>query len=134
MQGISQTKDAIILEKALEADIGPHLVVVKGSADGGVALPGGADVQWMGVTIENGLSGEKRKVVVGGGVIVKIKAAAAIAEGANVSIHGTTGKIKTAAPSTGANSFVVGKAMEAAANDGDIIGVLLTPGVVMQGA
>jgi hypothetical protein len=129
---MQQMGGALILKKKLDAAIGPHLVVVKGATAGSVALPGGADVNFMGVTTEDGAINEYRDVVVGGPCIVKCTASAAIAEGALVSVAGATGKIKTAAPAAGSNSFIVGKAMEAAAADGDLIGVLFMP-CVLQG-
>lgn len=131
--GLSQRalKETVIVQRTLEADIGPCLVVVKGSAAQSAALPSAADVQFLGVTLEDGKNGEKRPIAVDGG-IVPCTAGAAIAEGAFVSVHGTGGLIKTAAPSAGTNSFIIGKAMEAAGASGDIIGVLLMP-CVLQG-
>lgn len=128
---LSQTTDTCIVYRNLEANIGPYLVVVKGSAADSAALPAAADANFLGVTMEDGLSGERRPLAVAGG-IVKCTAAAAITEGAWVSIHGTTGKIKAAAPSAGTNSYVLGKAMQPAAADGDVIGVLLLP-CILQG-
>lgn len=119
-------KNTLIVSKKLEAAIGPALVVVEGAAAGGVALPGGADVNFVGVTLEDGASGEYRPIAIHGG-IVRITASAAIARGAEVSVAGATGKIKTAAPGAGVNTFIVGKATEAAAADGDVIGVSFTP-------
>ncbi len=131
-QAMQQIGITLILRKKLDAAIGPHLVVVKGAAANSVALPGGADVAFMGVTMENGAINELRDVAIDGG-IVKCTASAAIAEGAEVSVAGASGKIKTSAPAAGVNSYVVGYAMEAAAADGDIIGVLLSRSI-KQGA
>lgn len=128
---LCQTDLTHIVYRTLEADIGPFLVVVKGTAADSAALPAAADANFIGVTMENGLSGERRPIAVAGG-IVKCTAQAAITEGAWVSIQGVTGKIKAAAPSAGSNSYVLGKAMQAAAADGDIIGVLLCP-AILQG-
>lgn len=126
-----QLGSTLVLQKKLEANIGPFLVVVEGAAVEGAALPGGADVTFMGVTLEDGLSGEYRPVAIAGGIVACV-ASAAIARGAYVSVAGATGKIKTAAPAAGSNSFVLGKAQEAAGADGDIIGVLLAP-AILQG-
>ena len=131
-QAIRQLGETTILRKLLDVAIAPAIVVVKGVAANSVKLPTAADVTFMGVTLENGAIAELRDIAIDGG-IVACTAGAAIAEGDLVSIHGTTGKIKTAAPATGANSFIVGVAMQAAAADGDIIGVLLAR-AVMQGA
>lgn len=128
LQMLSET---LVIEKKLEADIGPFLVVVEGAADGGAALPAAADVNFLGVTLEDGKSGEYRPIAIDGGV-VKVMAAAAIARGAWVSINAATGRIKTAAPGAGTNTYVLGKALEAAAANGDVIGVLFAPGL-MQG-
>ena len=117
--------ETVILSKKLEAAIGPHLVVVEGANPGGAALPGGADVNFMGVTLEDGALGEYRPIAVDGG-IVRITASAAIARGAEVSIANVAGQIKTSAPGAGINSVVVGIAQDAAAALGDIIGVILT--------
>lgn len=117
--------ETVILTKKLEAAIGPHLVVVEGAAAGGAALPAGADGNFMGVTLEDGAINEYRPIAVDCG-IVRITASAAISRGAEVSVAGASGKIKAAAPGAGINSFIVGIAQDAAAADGDIIGVLLT--------
>lgn len=130
-QAIRQVEETLFLTKKLEAAIGPYLVVIAGAAAGGVRLPLAADAQWLGVTMEDGAINEYRSIAVMGG-IVPITASAAIAEGAFVSIAGVSGQIKTAAPAAGSNSFIVGKAMEAAGAAGDVIGVLLCP-CVLQG-
>jgi molecular chaperone DnaK (HSP70) len=119
------------LPKKLEANIGPYLVVVEGAAVDGAALPGGADVNFLGVTLEDGLSGEYRNIAIDGG-IVPVTASAAIARGVWVSVANAQGQIKTAAPGAGTNTYVLGKTMEAASAAGDVIGVLLAPGL-MQG-
>lgn len=123
-QAMRQTKNTLFLRKKLDVAIGPYLVVVKGASLNSVALPGGADVNFMGVTAEDGAINELRDVAIDGGIF-PITASAAIAEGAEVSVAGVTGKIKTSAPAAGVNSYVVGIAMEPAAADGDVIGVLL---------
>lgn len=117
--------ETVILTKKMEAAIGAFLVVVEGAAAGGAALPGGADVNFMGVTLEDGALGEYRPVAVDGG-IVRCTASAAIARGAEVSVAGASGQIKTSAPAAGVNSYVIGIAQDAASAAGDIIGVLLT--------
>lgn len=119
------------LPKRLEANVGPFLVVVEGTNVDGAALPGAADVNFLGVTLEDGISGEIRNIAIDGG-IVPVTASAAIARGAWVSVANTSGQIKTAAPTTGGNTYVLGKAMDAATAAGDVIGVLLVPGL-MQG-
>lgn len=128
---ICQTDLTHVVYRNLEADIGPFLVVVKGVAADSVALPAAADANFIGVTMEDGKNGERRPIAVAGG-IVKVTAQAAITEGAWVSIQGVTGKVKAAAPGAGVNSYVLGKALQPAAADGDVIGVLLCP-CILQG-
>lgn len=128
---LCQTDLTHVMYRNLEADVGPFLVVIKGTAADSAILATTADANFLGVTMEDGKSGERRPIAMHGGV-VKCTAKAAITEGAWVSVNGSDGKIKAAAPSAGSNSYVLGKAMQAAAADGDIIGVLLTP-CILQG-
>jgi hypothetical protein len=120
--------DAVIVQKKLDVDIGPGLAVVEGATGDSVALPGGADVKFLGISIEDGKAGEYRPILIGGGAIVKVQAAAAITRGADVSVNGVTGTFKIAAPGAGVNSYLAGDAAEAAANAGDFIGVNFKPG------
>ena len=122
---LCQTNETTIVYRNLEADIGPFLCVIKGSAADSAILTTTADANFLGVTMEDGKNGERRPVAVDGGII-KCTASAAIAEGALVSVAGATGKIKTAAPAAGSNSFAIGIAMQPASADGDVIGVLFS--------
>lgn len=116
-----------------EGAISAFTVVVEGTADGQVKAPGDADAgAIVGIALHDAAAGERVKVARPGDS-APVKAGAAIARGALVSIHGTTGKVKTAAPAAGANAFVVGQAQNAAAADGDIIYCLIMPSV-LQGA
>ncbi len=107
-------------------------VVIKGTADNQCKAPGGADVEHIGVAQETpDAAGDWMDVAVNG--VVQIVANAAITKWKLVSIAGTGGRVKIAAPGSGANSFIVGLALEAAAAQGDLIRVYLIKSV-MQGA
>lgn len=115
-----------------EGAISAFTVVVEGTADGQAKAPGGADVGGIvGIALHDAADGERVKVARPGDC-APVKAGAAIARGALVSIHGTTGKVKTAAPAGGANAHIVGQTQNAAAADNDIVYCLIMPSV-MQG-
>jgi hypothetical protein len=109
--------------------IGANLIV-KFSADYTVVVAGAATDLLIGVTTEiDAASGERVDVIHGG--IADVKAGGTIARGALVTAD-AAGKAVAAAPAQGVNNHVLGRALIAAA-DGDIIPVLLAPGI-MQGA
>lgn len=112
------------------------LCTVVGSADNTCALPAGADpVTFLGVVKrEDGTSaasGDMVDLIVSG--IYPLVASAAISRGDKLAIAGTSGKVKTCAIGAGANSFVIGIAIEAAAADGERVSAMLCPHL-MQGA
>lgn len=109
--------------------IGANLIV-KFSADYTVVVAGAATDLLIGVTTEiDAASGERVDIIHGG--IADVKAGGTISRGALVTSD-AAGKAVAAAPSAGVNNYVIGRALIAAA-DGDIVPVLLTPGI-MQGA
>ena len=111
-----------------QAAVTQFAVVVEGTVDGDVVLPGAADVgSIVGVALEAGATNEIIDVAMVPSYVICI-AAAAIARGARVSISAITGTVKTAAPGAGINTSIVGQAMQAAAAAGDQISVLLTLG------
>lgn len=119
------------------ASIGAHLIVVEGTADGQVKLPGGADAGGIvGITqlAGNATADTRILVVTGGYAELFVKAAGtSIARGDYLSIHGTSGMGKKAAPAAGVNTFIAAKAMEAATADDVLIAVKITL-FIMQGA
>ena len=74
-------------------------------------------------------SGERQDVIVEG--IVFIEASAAFVPGTPITSD-AVGRAVTAAPAAGVNNRIIGFAWDAAAATGDIVRVLLSPGV-MQG-
>lgn len=116
-----------------EGAVTQFAVVVEGTDDGEVDMPGGADVGAIVGVAQHAAAAGERVNVAEPGSFTRAIASAAIARGANVSITGTNGKVKTAAPSSGANTFIVGQAKSAAAADGDHIFIFINPSV-MQGA
>src|SRR5689334_17962681 len=100
------------------ASIGANLFVVEGTNDRDAKLPGGADVgKGLGVTMFAGdaTAGSPISVITHGFAEVFVKAAGTnIARGDELSIHGTTGMLKKAAPASGVNTWVYAIANEAA--------------------
>ncbi len=101
-----------------EAAITAHSIVVWGTNDDAVKLPGGADAgAIVGISLEaQATAGEQVQVVVAGSAELLVKAASPnIAKGNAIFIHGTSGYGKTA---TLANAqHAVGYAEEAATAD-----------------
>lgn len=115
-----------------EGAVTQFAVLVAGTSNKQVKLPTAADVgNIIGVAMADAASGAEVPVAEPGSV-VRCIAQAAIARGAFVSIQGVTGKVKTAAPGAGTNTFLVGQALNSAAADGDHVWVRIDPGV-MQG-
>lgn len=111
-----------------EVAITANAVVVEGTADGQVKLPGAADAgSIVGVALHAAAAGEQIQVAMPPST-VECVASAAIARGAYVSIAATSGTIKTAAPSAGANTNLVGIARQAAGAANDLISVSLITG------
>lgn len=118
-----------------ESTLTDGLVVVQGAADNKVKLPGGADpASALGVVKrEDGssaASGDTVDIINSG--IYPLVASAAITRGDKLAVAGASGKVKTAAPAAGANTFVLGIALESAAADGERVAALLCPHL-MQG-
>lgn len=108
----------IIRSYKADAVIGAGLAVIAGAAVDSVALPGGANVQALGVTgLGSSAVGAPIPVVEHGEV--KAVAGAAIARGALVMINAATGKLAPVGAVAGTNYFAIGIALEAAAADGD---------------
>lgn len=122
-------KGALIKAHTLDVAIGPALVVMKGVGDNTVKFPTGTGVEPRGVTIDGGALGDTVPIVMNGGICY-VTAAGAIAVDARVYANGTAGKIDDTAPAQGTNQFSLGKAMEAAAADGDQIKVMIDIQVV----
>ena len=116
-----------------EGAVTQFAVLVEGTADKQAKLPGGADAAgFIGVAMHAAADGEEVTVAEPGS-FVRCIAGAAISRGAALSIAGATGKVKTAAPSSGANTFIIGHAKSTVTTDGDTVFVHLNPSV-MQGA
>lgn len=107
--------------------IGAGLVVVAGTAEDQVALPGGADVgRIVGITIDSAAVGETIQVCTDGVADLTVNAASPnIGKRDFVGIHGTTGRGKLSALAN--TNFVVGQAIEAASADGVKIAVQVRP-------
>ncbi len=99
---------------------------------GKVVLPSAADVQPAGVALAT-VAATGTVAVALPPAIVDVSAGAAIVRGVAVSINGTDGQIKTAAPGVGANTFLVGHTRGAAAADNNLVKVQLGFST-MQGA
>lgn len=102
-------------------------IVVWGTADTGVKLPSGADVGGIVGIVTNSPNsgvGDLVEVCMFGATDLNVKAAGTnIAKGDPISIHGTTGSGKKAAPGAGTNTFLVGFAAEAATADDVLVSV-----------
>ena len=115
---------ATIKPYVLDVDIPAYRAVVVGSAEDHCTLPGGANADdFLGYTLQDGLAGETRPIHLSGGIALAT-AGGAIAVGKKVNIAGATGKVAAAAPAQGVNNHIVGRALRAAAADGDVIPVL----------
>lgn len=109
----------------------PAYRILKFSAADTVVLAAAATDSLIGVSTDiAAASGERCDVVKAG--IAYIEAGAATTLGGPVTAD-SVGKAINAAPATGVNNRIIGFFDEAAAADGDIVRVLLAPGV-MQGA
>lgn len=121
----SQLSSASKLSFRAENAVTKYAAVIAGTAGDQVDMPGAANDEPVGLTTEAADAGASVEVVFHG-VAVGI-ASAAIARGAMVAIAGTSGKLVAITPgTTTADARVVGRAMVAAAADGDQITVWLT--------
>ena len=98
-----------------------------------VAMPGGADPTSgvIGVALAAAADGEPVYVMTHGYALVT-DSGSGVTAGNNLAIAGATGTVKTAAPSTGANTFCVGTALTTTAASGSVP-TLVRP-FMMQGA
>ncbi len=113
----------------LDVDVTKFSALVVGSDADHVALPAGAnDEKFVGYALEDGKAGDTIAVHMNGGGAFA-RAAAAINPGKLLQIADNTGRVQEAAPAAGANAFLCGKAMGAAANAGDVIPVIPVHGV-----
>lgn len=104
--------------------------VILDTADGttnAVTLPGGTGVQIVGIsdTAPAAGTGQAVKVVTGNGSIVRLKAHAAITQGASLMVAATDGTVGAASAIGTTSIYTIGQALEAAAEAGDFISVLL---------
>ena len=101
-----------------------------GTADGTVVQASGATAPIIGVSDELDAAADERVDVHVLGV-ARVVAGGTLSRGTLVTSD-AQGRAVAAAPSTGANAYVAGVVLVAAAA-GDIVPVLLTPGNVIQG-
>lgn len=106
-----------------EEDIAAHLIVKEGTADGDVGVCDAADKP-LGVSPQAIASGDKGPVILAGIALVTMSGAITrghyvgpAANGKGVSLGATVDNTKHA----------LGKALEAATTDGDVISVLILP-------
>ena len=104
--------------------------IVKFSAAETVVLAAAATDSLLGVNADTAPALNERCDIALSGIAF-VEAGAAVALGAPVTTD-TVGRGITAAPAAGVNNRIIGFALEAAAAAGDVIRVLLQPGV-MQG-
>jgi hypothetical protein len=106
-----------------DASHGSRFLVVKIGTDANhVALAAAADTNILGICTDQPSAAEDLVAVrlIGSGAgTVRVVASAAITAGADV-VSAASGKVRTI-PGTTGSYFVIGKALEAAAADGDII-------------
>jgi hypothetical protein len=132
MPGQTLEGATIKTHKYTSGAIGAFLAVVADATEDSVKLPAAAAApKFKGFTMEAGLQNEDHPIHMAG-AIAKATASAAIADGDLCDIANAAGQIRTAAPGAGVNTFIVCKALRAAANAGDVIPVLVLHGV-MQG-
>lgn len=116
-----------------EVAITQYAVVVEGTADGQVKLPGAADAgSIVGVAMEAGAIGDIIAVALPPSTVPCI-ASAAITRGVEVSIAAVTGTVKASAPAAGANSYLVGRAQNSVTTAGDQVSVQLCGVSIKQG-
>jgi hypothetical protein len=114
--------------------IGRFRAVTKGTNDGEVVLPSGANAVCMGITQE-AVSAADRNITVRKYGITRAVAGGTIAAGDWLEIADNTGALRAATLTAGTYTVhhIVGLA-EAAAVSGDIFPVFLTPGPCVQAA
>lgn len=116
----------VITREAEDGAIGAGLAVVQGTAARQAKLPAAAGARAVGVTaFAVGAAGRQMAVISMG--MATATASAAIAVGDPLQVAGTSGKLKKAAPSQGANANVIGYALSSAAADGEEFEALIVP-------
>lgn len=108
----------------LESTLSPYRACKTGTVTGAVTAITATSDNVKGFAIESGLTGENHAIAIDGGIILA-EAGAAISADAKLVID-SVGRVVTAAPTTGNNADVVGKALEAATAAGDIIPMQFT--------
>ena len=117
----------LIKNYTAEAAIAAYRIVKPGAADGGVLQAAAATESLMGVTGSVApASGERVDVIKSG--IAQIELGGTVTRGGFLTAD-ANGKAVAAAPSAGVNNRIIGFA-EVSGVSGDIIDVLLAPGVV----
>lgn len=109
-----------------EVALSKGLLVIAGTADGQVKLPAAAGDKTLGAVKYTVAINEDVEIIMEG--IAILIASAAITRDAEVRIAGTSGKIAAYTPGVTTNTCHVGRALEAAAADGDEIAVWLQIG------
>jgi hypothetical protein len=108
-----------------DTDIGPYLIVKAGSVDGNVALAGAVTDKLLGITDSVGTAaGQSADVIHEGSA--NCTAGGTIAAGDWLTVN-ASGQAVTAAPTTGTNNQIIGKALVSAVV-GDVFPVLLSMG------
>src|SRR5688500_3558693 len=93
-----------------DEDIDAFLVVVEGAADKGCKLPAAAgEGAIVGITKADVLDGEEAELVLPGS-FCRVLCSAAVTRGDWVEIAGSSGKVRTAAPTADTNITIVGQA------------------------
>jgi hypothetical protein len=108
-----------------DADIQPYLILKVGSVDGNVALATAATDKLKGVSENVPVAAGQTVDVIHSG-IANVVAGGTIADGDWLTVNASSQAI-TAAPATGANAQIIGKAMTSAVA-GDIFPVLIEMG------
>lgn len=104
-----------------------YRIVVQGAEDWSVKYPAGDNAAGtIGVTQEDQATAAKDVPVRMAG-ISHVEAQEAIARGGLIMCEASTGKAKAATSASGVQLHIVGRALEAAAADGDIIKMLVLP-------
>lgn len=111
-----------IVSYEAEAAVTKYRAVIQGTSDDQVDMPSAANDQAVGIAYTAAALGARCDVVIKG--TCPGTASAAIARGSLVAIAGTSGKLVAITPgTTTADLRVVGKALTAAAADGDLFTV-----------
>lgn len=116
------TIPGLVASSDLSAAANQFKVVIFASTAGQIKLAGSSVLTNGFVLANRPNSGEAAEVACGG--ICKVQAGTAVTVGASLGVN-TTSRV---VPTTTDNAFIIGKALEAAAANGDIISALIFPG------